>query len=79
MKPALYIVQRTGPRVRLDRLDQDTEEDTEEDDIGELEPDVKCPFLNLNDETLALLEKSVACCQSHHSLTRRLFAQSILL
>ena len=37
MKPALYIVQRTGPRVRLDRLDQDTEEETEEDDIGELE------------------------------------------
>ena len=37
MKPALYIVQRTGPRVRLDRLDQDTEEESEEDDIGELE------------------------------------------
>ena len=37
MKPALYIVQRTGPRVRLDRLDQDTEEDEEEDDTGELE------------------------------------------
>lgn len=36
MKPALYIVQRTGPRVRLDRLDQDTEEDEEEDDTGEL-------------------------------------------
>ena len=35
MKPALYIVQRTGPRVRLDRLDQDTEEDEEEDDTGE--------------------------------------------
>ena len=36
VKPALYIVQRTGPRVRLDRLDQDTEEDEEEDDTGEL-------------------------------------------
>ena len=35
MKPALYIVQRTGPRVRLDRLDQDTEEEAEEDDTGE--------------------------------------------
>lgn len=35
VKPALYIVQRTGPRVRLDRLDQDTEEENEEDDTGE--------------------------------------------
>ena len=34
VKPALYIVQRTGPRVRLDRLDQDTEEEAE-DDTGE--------------------------------------------
>ena len=59
MKPALYIVQRTGPRVRLDRLDQDTEEDTEEDDIGELELGVKCLFLILNNETLAFYLKRV--------------------
>lgn len=35
MKPALYIVQRTGPRVRLDRLEQDQEEQEEEEDTGE--------------------------------------------
>ena len=37
MKPALYIVQRTGPRVRLDRLEQDQEEQEEEEDTGEFE------------------------------------------
>ena len=42
VKPALYIVQRTGPRVRLDRLDQDTEEETEEDDVGKMESVVSC-------------------------------------
>ena len=37
MKPALYIVQRTGPRVRLDRLEQDQEEQEEEEDTCEFE------------------------------------------